>query len=139
MILTRRCFTLKQLDAVAQAVKLPKCWRTVLHVEATRAPECEGHVTALSNEVFAGTRILGSSCHLLEILAKYCEMLDTFRQVYDLFITRGMLRRPGERSILLQHRHMLDANLLHLCEKLKLYLAQVTSLLGGRRWAHLWL
>ena len=56
---------------------------------------CEGHVTALSNEVFAGTRSLGSSCHLLEDLAKYCEMLDTFRQMYDLFIVRDMLRRPA--------------------------------------------
>ena len=50
-------------------------------------------------------------------------MLDTLRQVYDLFLIRDMLGRPGERSILLQHRHMLDANLLHLCKKLKLYLA----------------
>ena len=50
-------------------------------------------------------------------------MLDTLRQVYDLFLIRDMLGRPGERSILLQHRHMLDANLLHLCNKLKLHLA----------------
>ena len=50
-------------------------------------------------------------------------MLDTLRQVYDLFLIRDMLRRPGERSILLQHRNMLDANLLHLCNKLKLNLA----------------
>ena len=70
VILTRRCSTLKQLDAVAQAVKLPKCWTTLLHVEASRAPECEGHVTAFSNEVLAGTRILGSSCHPLEILTE---------------------------------------------------------------------
>ena len=133
VILTRRCFTLKQLDAVAQAVKLPKCWRTLLHVEASRAPECEGHVTAFSNEVLTGTRILGSACHLLEILAEYCEMLDTLRQVYDLFLIRDMLGRPGERSVLLQHRHVLDANLLHLCKKLKLYLAQITPLLGVRR------
>ena len=66
-------------------------------------------------------------------------MLDTLRQVYDLFLIRDMLGRPGERSVLLQHRHVLDANLLHLCKKLKLYLAQITPLLGGRRWAHLWL
>ena len=66
-------------------------------------------------------------------------MLDTLRQVYNLFLIRDMLRRPGKVLILLQHRHMLDANLLHLCKKLKLYLAQITPLLGGRRWAHLWL
>ena len=107
---------------MVHAVKLPKCWRIVLHVEASRGPDCQGHVTAFSNEVLAGTRILGSSCHLLEILAEYCEMLDTLRQVYDLFLIRDMLGRPGERSILLQHRHMLDANLLHLCKKLKLHL-----------------
>ena len=108
---------------MAQAVKLPKCWRTLLHVEASRGHECEGHVTAFSNEVLAGTRILDNVFHLLEILAEYCEMLDTLRQVYDLFLIRDMLGRPGERSILLQHRHMLDANLLHLCKKLKLHLA----------------
>ena len=135
VILTRRCFTLKQLDAMAQAVKLPKCWRTLLHVEASRGHECEGHVKAFSNEVLAGTRILDRVFHLLEIATKYCEMLDTLRQVYDLFLILDMLGRPGERSILLQHRHMLDANLLHLCKKL--YLAQITPLLGGRRWAHL--
>ena len=55
VILTRRCFTLKQLDAMAQAVKLPTCWTTLLHVEASRGHECEGHVTAFSNEVLAGT------------------------------------------------------------------------------------
>ena len=118
---------------MAQAVKLPRCWTTLLHVEASRAPECEGHVTAFSNEVLAGTWILDNAFYLLEILATYCEMLDTLRQVYDLFLIRDMLGRPGERSILLQHRHMLDANLLHLCKKLKLYLAQITALLGGRR------
>ena len=55
---------------MAQAVKLPTSWTTLLHVEASRGHECEGHVTAFSNEVLAGTRILGSSCHLLEILAE---------------------------------------------------------------------
>ena len=93
----------------------------------------EGHVTAFSNEVLAGTWILDNAFYLLEILAKYCEMLDTLRQVYDLFFIRDMLGRPGERSVLLQHRHVLDANLLHICKKLKLYLAQITPLLGGRR------
>ena len=124
---------------MAQAVKLPTCWTTLLHVEASRGHECEGHVTAFSNEVLAGTRILDSVFHLLEIATEYCEMLDTLRQVYDLFLIRDMLGRPGELSILLQHRHMLDANILHLCKKLKLYLAQITPRLGGRRWAHLWL
>ena len=105
----------------------------MLHVDQTRAPECEGHVTALSNEVFAGTRILGSSCHLLEILAEYCEMLDTLRQVYDLFLIGDMFVDHADMlQKLSQHRHMLDANLLHLCKKLKLYLAQITPLLGGR-------
>ena len=123
VILTRRCFTLIQRDAMAQTVKLPRCWTTLLHVEASRAPECEGHVTAFSNEVLAGTWILDNAYYLLEILAKYCEMLDTLRQVYDLFLIRDMLRRPGERSILLQHHNMLDAYLFHLCNKLKLNLA----------------
>ena len=123
VILTRRCFTLIQRDAMAQTVKLPRCWTTLLHVEASRAPECEGHVTAFSNEVLAGTWILDNAFYLLEILATYCEMLDTLRQVYDLFLIRDMLRRPGERSILLQHHNMLDANLFHLCNKLKLNLA----------------
>ena len=95
----------------------------MLHVEPSRASECEGHVTAFSKDVLAGTRTLDNVFYLLWILAKYCEMLDTLRQVYDLFLIRDMLRRPGKVSILLQHRHMLDANLLHLCNKLKLYLA----------------
>ena len=77
VILTRRGFTLKQLDAMAQAVKLPRCWGTQ-HPKffqervdmPSRGHECEGHVKAFSNEVLAGTRILGSSCHLLEILTE---------------------------------------------------------------------
>ena len=60
-------------------------------------------------------------------------MLEKLRQVYDFFCIREMLGRPCERSVLLQHRHVLDANLLHLCKKLKLYLAQIAPLLGGRR------
>ena len=98
----------------------------------SRGHECEGHVKAFSNEVLAGTRILSllfrelldsGLFHLLEIATEYCEMLDTLRQVYDLFLIRDMLGRPGELSILLEHRHMLNANLLHLCKKLKLHLA----------------
>ena len=114
---------MKQLDEVVHAVKLPKCWRIVLHVEASRSPDCQGHVTAFSNEVLAGTQILHTLYHLLEIPPEICEMFDTLRQVYNLFLIRDMLRRPGKVSILLQHRHMLDANLLHLCNKLKLHLA----------------
>ena len=114
---------MKQLDEVVHAVKLPKCWRIVLHVEASRGPDCQGHVTAFSNEVLAGTQILHTLYHLLEIPPEICEMFDTLRQVYNLFLIRDMLRRPGKMSILLQHRHMLDANLFHLCNKFKLYLA----------------
>ena len=51
VILTRRGFTLKQLGAMAQAVKLPKCWGTQ-HPKffqgrvdmPSRGHECEGHV-----------------------------------------------------------------------------------------------
>ena len=97
-----------------------------------RFQPCEGHAKAFSGEVLSATRILSLLFRelldsglfpLLEIAMEYCEMLDTLRQVYDLFLIRDMLGRPGERSILLQHRHMLDANLLHLCKKLKLHLA----------------
>ena len=131
MLFDTRCgFTLGQLDEMEQTVKLPKCWRT-LHPRffqervdmPVRGHDCEGHVKAFSNEVLAGTQILHTLYHLLEIPPEICEMFDTLRQVYNLFLIRDMLRRPGKMSILLQHRHMLDANLFHLCNKFKLYLA----------------
>ena len=136
-----RCgFTLAHLDQMVQTVKLPKCWGS-LHPKffqervamPVRGADCDGHVKAFSNEVLSATRALSLvfrellNCRLFPLLdagSEYCDMLDTLRQVYDLFLSGDRLVQHTEllHSLLLKH-HRLYCKLIPLCLKPKLHLA----------------
>ena len=139
--IARSGWHLKTLDQMMTTVKLPKCWGT-LHPRffqdridwPGRGKPCEGHVKAFSSEVLLATRALslifrellnaGQFTLLGDEATEYCEMLDTLRQVYDLFLIGDRLVHHTEmlHSLLLKH-HKLYCKLLPLCVKPKLHLA----------------
>ena len=132
---------MKQLDELIQLVKLPKCWGTLhpkFFQERTDIPnrghECEGHVKAFSGEVLSATRLLslafrellnsGGVFPLVDDAREYYTMVDTLRQVYDLFLIGDRLVEHTEllNGLLAQH-HKLYCKLIPLCKKPKLHLA----------------
>ena len=139
--LSRCGFSLKQVDELTQLVKLPKCWGT-LHPRffqdrtdiPIRGHDSEGHVKAFSGEVLSATRLLslayrvlldsGGVFPLVDDAREYDTMLDTLRQVYDLFLIGDRLVQHTDllHGLLLKH-HKLYCKLLPHCQKPKLHLA----------------
>ena len=131
---------MKQLDALTQMVKLPKCWGT-LHPRflqdrtdiPIRGHDSEGHVKAFSGEVLSATRLLSLAFRdllnsgvfpLVDDAREYYTMLDTLRQVYDLFLIGDRLVQHTDllHGLLLKH-HKLYCKLIPQRKKPKLHLA----------------
>ena len=138
--LARSGFNMQKLDELIQMVKLPKCWGTIhprFFRDRTDIPkighDSEGHVKAFSGEVLAATRLLSLTYRIL-LNAKvfplvtdameYYTLLDTMRQVYDLFLIGDRLVQHTDllQALLLKH-HKLYCKLIPQCQKPKLHLA----------------
>ena len=139
--LARSGFNMQKLDELIQMVKLPKCWGTHhprFFQDRTDIPirghDSEGHVKAFSGEVLSATRLLslayrvlldsGGVFPLVDDAREYYTMLDTLRQVYDLFLIGDRLVEHTDllHGLLMQH-HKLYCKLIPQCKKPKLHLA----------------